>query len=104
MSLHDAMRLGGARTLTVLGLLGAVQYMDTGVFNVLAPDIQQSLHISDAQLGAIGGAAGGLFVVGAIPMSSPSGRMSPQQVVALTMTRWSGVIAPDGAGANVRPM
>ena len=54
MSLREALRLGGARTITILGLLGALQLMDGGVFNVLAPDIQKSFGVSDAVLGAIG--------------------------------------------------
>ena len=76
MSLREALRLGGVRTITILGLLGALQVMDGGVFNVLAPDIQKSLDVSDAVLGAIGGATGVLFVLGAIPMSSLSDRSS----------------------------
>ena len=62
------------RTIAILGTIGALELMDNGVFNVLAPDIQKSLGISDAVLGAIGGATGVLFVVGAIPMSSLSDR------------------------------
>ena len=74
--------------------------MDGGVFNVLAPDIQKSLHISDAVLGAIGGATGVLFVLGAIPMSSLSDRMSRKQLVAITMTIWSVIIMLDRRGAE----
>ena len=78
--------------------------MDGGVFNVLAPDIQKSLNISDAVLGAIGGATGVLFVLGAIPMSSLSDRMSRKQLVAITMTIWSVIIVLTGAVQNVLQM
>ena len=104
MSLREAMRIGGARTLTIIGLLGVVELMDGGVFNVLAPDIQKSLNISDAVLGAIGGATGVLFVLGAIPMSSLSDRMSRKQLVAITMTIWSVIIMLTGAVQNVLQM
>ena len=104
MSLRDALRLGGARTITILGLLGALQVMDGGVFNVLAPDIQDSLDVSDAVLGAIGGATGVLFVLGAIPMSSLSDRTSRKRLVAITMSVWAVVIALTGAVQNAFQM
>ncbi len=104
MALREAIHIGGARTLTIIGLLGVVELMDGGVFNVLAPDIQKSLNISDAVLGAIGGATGVLFVLGAIPMSSLSDRMSRKQLVAITMTIWSVIIVLTGAVQNVLQM
>ena len=104
MSLREALRLGGARTITILGLLGALQLMDGGVFNVLAPDIQKSLRVSDAVLGAIGGATGVLFVLGAIPMSSLSDRTSRKRLIAITMSVWAVVIALTGAVQNAFQM
>jgi ABC-type branched-subunit amino acid transport system ATPase component/sugar phosphate permease len=104
MSLHDALRVGGARTLTILSLLGALQLMDNGVFNVLAPDIQDSLHLSDAVLGAIGGATGVLFVLAAIPMSSLSDRVSRARLLGATLALWSVVIALTAAVQNVLQM
>jgi ABC-type branched-subunit amino acid transport system ATPase component/predicted MFS family arabinose efflux permease len=104
MSLSEAVRIGGVRTITIIGLLGAALVMDGGVFNVLAPDIQKTLHISDAVLGAIGGATGVLFVLGAIPMSSLSDRMSRKQLIAITMTIWSVIIMLTGAVQSVLQM
>ena len=96
--------IGGLRTITIIGLLGAALVMDGGVFNVLAPDIQTTLHVSDAVLGAIGGATGVLFVLGAIPMSSLSDRMSRKQLIAITMTIWSVIIMLTGAVQSVLQM
>jgi ABC-type branched-subunit amino acid transport system ATPase component/predicted MFS family arabinose efflux permease len=104
MSLREAVRIGGTRTLTIIALLGVVEIMDGGVFTVLAPDIQRSLHISDAALGAIGGATGVLFVIGAIPMSSLSDRVSRKQLIAITMTIWSVIILLTCAVQNVLQM
>ena len=104
MSLREALRLGGVRTITILGLLGALQVMDGGVFNVLAPDIQKSLDVSDAGLGAIGGATGVLFVLGAIPMSSLSDRSSRKRLIAITMSFWAVIIVLTGAVQNAFQM
>lgn len=104
MSLRDAVRTSGARTIAIIGLLGAVQLMDNGVFNVVAPDIQTSLHLSDAVLGAIGGATGVLFVLGAIPMSSLSDRVSRTRLLAVTMSLWSVIILLTGAVQNALQM
>ena len=79
--------------------------MDGGVFNVLAPDIQKSLDVSDAVLGAIGGATGVLFVLGAIPMSSLVGPLRRgKRLVAITMSFWAVIIALTGAVQNAFQM
>jgi ABC-type branched-subunit amino acid transport system ATPase component/predicted MFS family arabinose efflux permease len=104
LSLRDALREGGRRTIVIVGLLSALQLMDNGVFNVLAPDIQKSLDISDTVLGAIGGATGVLFVLGAIPMSSLADRMSRKTLLAVVMSIWAGVIALTGAVQNALQM
>src|SRR4051794_30011287 len=97
MTLGEALAVGGRRTITVVAALGALQLMDSGVFNVLAPDIQRTLDVSDAVLGAIGGATGVLFVVGAIPMSSLSDRMSRSKLLAVVMSLWAVVMMMTGA-------
>jgi ABC-type branched-subunit amino acid transport system ATPase component/sugar phosphate permease len=104
MTLREALRTSGTRTLVVLGALGALQLMDGGVFNVLAPDIQRSLGVSDAVLGALGGATGLLFVAGAIPMSSLSDRMSRKNLLAVVMTVWAVIICLTGLVQNVLQM
>jgi ABC-type branched-subunit amino acid transport system ATPase component/predicted MFS family arabinose efflux permease len=104
MSLREAVHAGGARTITIVGLLGVLELMDGGVFNVLAPDIQRSLGISDTVLGAIGGATGVLFVLGAIPMSSLSDRLPRKSLMAVTMAIWSVVIALTGLVQNALQM
>ncbi|HEX5096281.1 MAG TPA: hypothetical protein VFX21_09715, partial [Acidimicrobiia bacterium] len=35
MSLRDALRVGGSRTIVIVGVLGALALVDNGIFNVL---------------------------------------------------------------------
>ena len=68
--LSSAFRQGGVSLLVALMSVAVVQSLDTAALGVLAPDIQESLGVSSAVLGAIGGAAGVLFVMGAIPIAA----------------------------------
>ena len=98
------LRIGGARTLAIIATLGAIELFDNAVFNVLAPDIQDAIGVSDAVLGAIGGATGVLFVLGAMPMSSLSDRLPRKNLVAVTMSVWSVVIVLTGVVQNALQM
>ena len=60
--------------LVALMAVTVVQSLDNAALGVLAPDIQESLGVSSAVLGAIGGAAGVLFVMGAIPIAALADR------------------------------
>ena len=60
--------------LVALMAVAVVQSLDNAALGVLAPDIQESLGVSSAVLGAIGGAAGVLFVMGAIPIAALADR------------------------------
>ena len=74
VSLADAFRQGGVSLLVALMAVAVVQSLDNAALGVLAPDIQESLGVSSAVLGAIGGAAGVLFVMGAIPIAALADR------------------------------
>jgi ABC-type branched-subunit amino acid transport system ATPase component/sugar phosphate permease len=104
VSLREAVREGGARTIGIVATLGAIELFDNAAFNVLAPDIQDAIGVSDAVLGAIGGATGVLFVLGAIPMSSLSDRMARRTLVAVTMAFWSFVVFCTGLVQNAFQM
>ena len=59
---------------------------------VLAPDIQESLGVSDAVLGAIGGAFGVLFLLGSIPLSTLADRRPRKLIAAMSMAVWGVVV------------
>ncbi len=74
VSLAGAFRQGGVSLLVALMAVAVVQSLDNVAMGVLAPDIQDSLGVSSAVLGAIGGASGVLFVMGGIPIAALADR------------------------------
>ena len=100
MSLREGLRRGGWSIITVLGLLEFVQFFDNAALAVLAPDIQSSLDVSDAVLGAIGGAFGLLFLLGSVPISSLADRLPRTKLAAVSMMVWSVIIFMTGLVVN----
>jgi ABC-type branched-subunit amino acid transport system ATPase component/sugar phosphate permease len=92
MGLREAMRKGGSRTLVVLTLLHFVDELDRVALSVLAPDIQDTIGISDTVLGAIAGSAGAMFVLGAVPMGTLADRMPRKYLAAIATVIWSVVV------------
>jgi ABC-type branched-subunit amino acid transport system ATPase component/sugar phosphate permease len=93
MSLRRGLEIGGLSMVVVLGLGQFIEYVDRSGFSVLAPDIQKSLHVSDAVIAAIGGAFGVLFLAGSIPLSSIADRRSRTKLAAISVTAWAAVVA-----------
>ncbi len=69
VTLATAFGQGSVSLLVALMAVAVVQSLDNAALGVLAPDIKDSLGVSSAVLGAIGGAAGVLFVMGSIPIA-----------------------------------
>jgi ABC-type branched-subunit amino acid transport system ATPase component/predicted MFS family arabinose efflux permease len=94
--LRHALRTGGVAMVAVLILVQIVEQLDRVAMAVLAPDIQRSLHVSDAVLGAIGGASGVLFVMGAIPVASLADRYARTRVAGISTAIWAVVVFATG--------
>ncbi|HXY94205.1 MAG TPA: ATP-binding protein [Acidimicrobiia bacterium] len=92
MTLREGLRIGGISMVVVLGLGQFIQWIDQAGFAVIAPDIQKSLHVSDAVIASIGGAFGVLYLGGAIPLSSLADRRSRTRLAAASLAVWSVVI------------
>ena len=92
MSLGEAVRAGGATTLVAVGFARLIDGMDNTALAVLAPDIQDTLGVSDAVLGAIGGAFGVLFLLGSIPLSTLADRHPRKLIAAVSMSVWGVVV------------
>jgi ABC-type branched-subunit amino acid transport system ATPase component/sugar phosphate permease len=100
MSMRQALQTSGAALVVTLGLSRVVDSLDLAAMSVLAPDIQKTLGVSDAVLGAIGGAFGVLFLIGSIPISTLADRHSRKLIAAVSMAIWSVVVFATGLVQN----
>jgi ABC-type branched-subunit amino acid transport system ATPase component/predicted MFS family arabinose efflux permease len=96
MSLAEAIRTGGIALVLTLGLARVASSLDIAAMSVLAPDIQKSLHVSDAVIGAIGGAFGVLFLLGSIPISTLADRHPRKLIAGASMACWSALVFATG--------
>ena len=100
LTLREGLQSGGVRLIGFIGLLGFVETLETSAFAVVAPDIQKSLDVSDATIGAIGGAFGILFLLGSIPLSSLADRAPRKLVVGAAMSLWAIVVMVTSTVSN----
>ena len=68
ISLRDAFRVGGAFTFVTLATLVALDDLEAATLGTLAPDIRDSLGISDGTIVFIIAASGAFLIFGAVPM------------------------------------
>lgn len=82
MGFRDVLKRGGLSMVAVLSLLNLVDEFDRAAFQVLAPDIQDTLGISDALIGLLGAISGVLLILGAVPLGYLADRMRRTFIVA----------------------
>ncbi|MBX3593533.1 MFS transporter [Sphingomonas sp.] len=89
---------------TVLAMLLVVytfNFLDRQILGILAKPIQDSLNLSDAQFGAIGGTAFALlYSVLGVPLALLADRIGRARVIAGSLVVWSGFTALCGTAAN----
>ena len=94
----------GARAWLVLGILCFVyvlNFLDRQLLSILAKPIQDSLHVSDGQLGLIGGLYFAVFYCFiAIPVGWIADRTNRVWVLTLACAVWSTATAACGIAAN----
>jgi len=88
MPLGEAMRVGGRRTLILLFLLGVVDEFPRAI-RVLAPDIQESLGVSDTVLLGVLGFGGVTLVLGAVPMAALADRVNRVAIIPFMSVAWA---------------
>ena len=85
----EALSVGGARTVLILGGLSIATEFDAAVLGVFAPEIQREFGLSTAGLAAIGTAAGAVFVAGAVPIGRLADRARRNRIIAAATLVWA---------------
>jgi ABC-type branched-subunit amino acid transport system ATPase component/predicted MFS family arabinose efflux permease len=67
LSFREGLAKGGLYTYVVLTILNSLDELESGVFNVLGPEIQQTFGVSDGAIVFLGTASIAFFVLGAVP-------------------------------------
>src|SRR4051812_49877253 len=85
----------------MLAFVYVLNFLDRQLLSILAKPIQDSLHISDGQLGRIGGLYFALFYcVLAIPVGWLADRGNRVKVLSLACALWSAATIACGMSSN----
>ena len=87
MTLREGLRAGGTSMLVMMFLLTMVDEFPRAM-RVLAPDIQNSLNISDTVLFGILGFGGVTLVLGAVPMAALADRAKRVAIIPVASAFW----------------
>ena len=87
MRLRETLRAGGASMVIVLALITVAEQLERAAGGVLAPDIQDTLNMSDTTLIGISAFGGVALVLGAIPLAWLADRVSRVRIVWIATHR-----------------
>jgi ABC-type branched-subunit amino acid transport system ATPase component/sugar phosphate permease len=88
MSLRETIKVGGSSMVIVLALINVAEYFERHANGLLAPDIQETLNVSDTTLIGIGLVSGLALVLGAIPLAWLADRMSRVRITWIATLGW----------------
>lgn len=81
---------GAALTPLLLAAVLSVEAADTGAIGALAPQLEGSLHLSNASLGLLVTAVALVGVVGTIPLGALVDRVNRQRLLVISLVAWGG--------------
>jgi len=100
LSLGDGLRIGGTFTFAMVALLVALDELESSALSTLAPDIANTLNISDGVIVFISAAAGGFIVLGAMPMGWLADRYKRGRIIAWATLVFSAMVMLSGLAVN----
>ena len=87
--------------LGILTIVYSINFIDRQLLSILQESIKADLMLSDAQLGLLTGFAFALFYTFAgLPIASLADRSNRRNIVAISLTIWSGMTAISGLAQN----
>jgi ABC-type branched-subunit amino acid transport system ATPase component/sugar phosphate permease len=96
MGFRDALREGGTMMIVLLTLLLVFESADQVAVQVLGPDIQKTLNISDTVLTGIASLGGVVLVLATLPLAWLGDRFKRTRVVGFAGITWAGFAALTG--------
>ena len=100
MTLREGLRSGGIGIATVLLLFTVFEEFDRVAMQVLGPDIQESLGISDTVLLGLQSFGGVVLVLATMPFAWLADRRRRVRVLSAASTLWLGFVGLTGAVVN----
>ena len=100
MPLRETLRAGGAAMVIVLGLITIAEGLERAAGGVLAPDVQDTLNMSDTTLIGISAFGGVALVLGAVPLAWLADRVSRVRIVWIATIGWAVATALNGLVVN----
>jgi len=87
--------------LLMLVVVYVLNFLDRQIVSILAVPIKAEFHLSDAQMGWLGGLAfGAVYSILGIPAAWAADRVSRKRIIALALVLWSGFTAICGLTQN----
>ena len=99
MTLREGLREGGRATVAMMFVLAVIDELPRAI-RVLAPDIQDSLNISDTVLFGILGFGGVALVLGTVPMAALADRAKRVAIIPVCSAFWGVTAFLSGLIAN----
>lgn len=100
MPLGDALRTGGRSMVLMLALITIAENFERAAGGVVAPDIQDTLNMSDTTLIAVSAFGGVALVLGAVPLAWLADRVSRVRIVWIATLGWGFATAINGLVVN----
>src|SRR5207245_2369972 len=101
LSVRDGLRAGvGFAPVVILMLLSCVDELEAATLGVLAPDIRDSLHISNGTMVFLSSASGAFLILGALPMGWMADRMRRARIIGVAQVVFAGFLFSCGLVKN----
>ena len=96
ISFRKGLTIGGKATFIVLLLLNSLDELEAAALGVLAPDIRDSLGVSNGTIVFLASAASAFLIVGAVPMGMLADRYNRPRIIGFASFAFGGFVAVCG--------